>query len=132
MRPIFLILIIGYASAEFIATNEWQKVPEGESIPAGLHVRLDLEKGGRWAKLMDEEDKNREINPENVQKAEVIVHEDEDINFDPEMQKKRERVEHLRKIWDELQEQVVTDFKQMEKLVVELDLYAYKAQQTTF
>ena len=127
-----ILLTLHSCNSEFIATKDWQKVPEGESIPAGLHVKLDLENGGRWAKLLDDEDKNREINPENVQKAEVIVHEDENINFDPEMQKKRERVAHLRKIWDELQEQVITDFKQMEKLVVELDLYAYKAQQATF
>lgn len=118
--------------AEFVPTREWQKVPDDESIPAGLHVRLDLEKGGRWAKLLDEEDKNRETKPENIHKAEVIVHEDKDFTVDPEMQKKRERVAHLRKIWDELQEQVITDFKQMEKLVVELDLYAYKAQLQNF
>lgn len=27
----------------------------GQSIPSGLHVRMDLEKGGRWAKLMEVE-----------------------------------------------------------------------------
>lgn len=132
LQKIVLILLIGYTCAEFIATHEWQKVPEDESIPAGLHVRLDLEKGGRWAKLMDETDKNREIVPENVQKAEVIVHEDEDLTLDPELQKKRERVKYLQKIWQDLQDQVVSDFKQMEKLLGELDLYAYRAQLVNF
>jgi nucleotide exchange factor SIL1 len=111
--------------AEFVATSEWQFVPEGESLPAGLHYRLDLEKGGRWAKLLSEEDKNHV--PENLEKAEIIVH--EDANFDPEMAKKRERVAELAEIWDELQDQVVSDFKQMDELVISVELFAYKAFQ---
>ncbi|CAF1525871.1 unnamed protein product [Rotaria sp. Silwood1] len=38
---------------EFIPTNEWQIVKEGQRIPPGLHVRLNLETGLREAKLLD-------------------------------------------------------------------------------
>jgi hypothetical protein len=36
----------------FIPTDEWQEVLEGQSIPKGLHVRMDMSKGGRWAKKL--------------------------------------------------------------------------------
>jgi len=94
-------------SAEFVATSEWQLVPEGEAIPNGLHYRIDLEKGEKWAKLLSEEDENHV--PENLEnlenlkildKAEIIVHEDAFI--DPEMAAKRERVAKLAGIWDDL------------------------------
>jgi len=38
---------------EFVATNEWKPIKEGQAIPKGLHVRLNLETGQKEAKLMD-------------------------------------------------------------------------------
>lgn len=38
---------------EFIPTNEWQIVKDGQAIPPGLHIRLNLETGLREAKLLD-------------------------------------------------------------------------------
>ncbi|CAF4001022.1 unnamed protein product [Rotaria magnacalcarata] len=38
---------------EFIPTNEWQTISEGQEIPPGLHVRLNLETGLREAKVLD-------------------------------------------------------------------------------
>jgi hypothetical protein len=38
--------------APFVPTDDWQEVLEGQSIPHGLHVRMDLSKGGRWAKKL--------------------------------------------------------------------------------
>ncbi|CAF3195517.1 unnamed protein product [Rotaria socialis] len=37
---------------EFIPTNEWQTISEGQQIPPGLHIRLNLETGLREAKLL--------------------------------------------------------------------------------
>ncbi len=37
----------------FIPTNEWQVVKEGQAIPPGIHVRLNIRTGEREAKLMD-------------------------------------------------------------------------------
>lgn len=43
--------------APFIPTKEWQVVDEGQSIPPGLHVRINLETGVKEAKLLDPEDR---------------------------------------------------------------------------
>ncbi|EDV91330.1 nucleotide exchange factor Sil1 [Drosophila grimshawi] len=40
-------------SSQFIATYEWQVVPEGQGIPKGLHVRINLQTGVKEAKLLD-------------------------------------------------------------------------------
>ena len=41
---------------EIEATHEWQILQEGDTIPAGLHVKMDLETGTKWVKLMDEDE----------------------------------------------------------------------------
>ncbi|XP_061388846.1 nucleotide exchange factor Sil1-like [Musca vetustissima] len=40
----------------FVATHEWQEIPEGQGIPQGLHVRINLQTGKKEAKLLDETD----------------------------------------------------------------------------
>ncbi|KAG5418418.1 SIL1 [Candida metapsilosis] len=49
----------------FVPTNEWQVIKPGQDIPAGLHVRLNLETSEREAKLMtgelDTEARNEDI-----------------------------------------------------------------------
>ena len=37
---------------EFIPTHEWQTVAEGQMIPAGLHIRMNLSTGKKEAKLL--------------------------------------------------------------------------------
>lgn len=39
----------------FEPSNEWQVVPEGESIPKGLEVKMDLESGQRLARFADKQ-----------------------------------------------------------------------------
>ena len=34
----------------FVPTHEWQEVMPGQHVPGGLHYRLDLELGKKWAK----------------------------------------------------------------------------------
>jgi nucleotide exchange factor SIL1 len=41
---------------EIVATPEWQQVKEGDTIPKGLHIRMDFETGTKWVKLLDEEE----------------------------------------------------------------------------
>lgn len=36
---------------EFVPTREWQRVLDGQAVPGGLDIRMDLSKGGKWAKL---------------------------------------------------------------------------------
>ena len=40
----------------FIPTREWQVVDDGQSIPPGLHVRINLATGLKEAKLLDPEE----------------------------------------------------------------------------
>ncbi|CAK7890826.1 nucleotide exchange factor Sil1p [[Candida] anglica] len=42
----------------FVPTNYWQTIKEGQEIPAGLHVRLNLETSTREAKISEEDDSN--------------------------------------------------------------------------
>jgi hypothetical protein len=39
---------------EIVATNEWQLLTENDTLPAGLHVRIDLTTGQKWAKNIDD------------------------------------------------------------------------------
>lgn len=48
-------IVLTTVLAEFIPSHEWQQVSNDEIIPAGLHVRLNLDSGHREAKLVDEE-----------------------------------------------------------------------------
>ncbi|KXJ70583.1 hypothetical protein RP20_CCG023086 [Aedes albopictus] len=40
---------------QFVATDEWQEIEEGQSIPQGLHVRINLQTGKKEAKLLEKE-----------------------------------------------------------------------------
>ena len=40
-------------SERFIPTHEWQVIKEGQSIPAGLHVRMNFQTGIKEAKIME-------------------------------------------------------------------------------
>ena len=40
----------------FVATKEWQVVEEGQVIPPGLHVRMNLQTGLKEAKLLEDEE----------------------------------------------------------------------------
>ncbi|XP_064550543.1 nucleotide exchange factor Sil1 [Drosophila montana] len=48
-------------TAEFIATDEWQVIAEGQAIPKGLHVRINLQTGLKEAKLLDESERSTAI-----------------------------------------------------------------------
>ena len=47
----------------FVATKEWQVVEEGQAIPPGLHVRMNLQTGLKEAKLLDDEDTGDGVDP---------------------------------------------------------------------
>lgn len=44
----------GSSPSVFQPTSEWQEIEKGQAIPAGLHVRMNLQTGAREAKLMEE------------------------------------------------------------------------------
>lgn len=50
---------------EIIATREWQELEEGDSVPAGLHIRMDMTTGKKWARL-DIDDGEEVKEPEEI------------------------------------------------------------------
>ncbi|XP_037709976.1 nucleotide exchange factor Sil1 isoform X2 [Drosophila subpulchrella] len=44
-------------TSEFVATKEWQVIAEGQGIPKGLHVRINMQTGLKEAKLLDESER---------------------------------------------------------------------------
>ena len=55
---IAFLLIVFLVKSEnvFVATNEWQEIKDGQSVPAGLHYRMNLETGKKEAKIIDPEE----------------------------------------------------------------------------
>jgi len=45
----------------FIPTADWQEVQPGQAVPAGLHVRINLQTGKKEAKLLQEENKGDSV-----------------------------------------------------------------------
>ena len=45
--------------SDFVATNEWQDIQEGQKCPGGLHYRMNLETGRREAKLLERKENVR-------------------------------------------------------------------------
>ncbi|KAI5962667.1 SIL1 [Candida pseudojiufengensis] len=62
----------------FIATNNWQTIREGQEIPPGLHVRLNMDTLQKEAKLMSNEEEGSE--PQN----ELIVGENNEESEETE------------------------------------------------
>jgi len=50
----------GIEAREIVATNEWQKLSENDTVPAGLHVKIDITTGEKWAKLPSEDENEDE------------------------------------------------------------------------
>jgi nucleotide exchange factor SIL1 len=46
---------------EIEVTNEWTLLGENDTIPAGMHIRIDMTTGEKWVKLMDNEEEDERI-----------------------------------------------------------------------
>ena len=59
---IFVLIFVKICRPEsdFIATEEWQEIQEGQKVPAGLHYRMNLQTGKKEAKILDPNDQNIE------------------------------------------------------------------------
>lgn len=53
---------IGYGPDTFVPTNEWQVVKPGQAVPAGIHVRLNIQTGERVGKLLKFEETIMSLN----------------------------------------------------------------------
>ena len=54
---------------EIEVTKDWQVIGENQTIPAGVHVRMDMTTGEKWVKLVDDTDDNTGIQEVEVQQS---------------------------------------------------------------
>ena len=47
--------------SDFVATNEWQEIKEGQIVPSGLHYRMNLATGLKEAKLLESAVQKRDL-----------------------------------------------------------------------
>lgn len=52
---------------EIEATSEWRLLKEGDTIPAGLHVKIDLSTGQKWVKTIDDGDSKGNIDTKAIE-----------------------------------------------------------------
>ncbi|XP_072177847.1 uncharacterized protein [Diadema setosum] len=57
----------------FVPTREWQSIQEGQAIPAGLHVRINLATGKKEAKLLDEDEEQTTSSKEDVNVSSLLI-----------------------------------------------------------
>ncbi|XP_015731507.1 nucleotide exchange factor SIL1 [Coturnix japonica] len=123
----------------FYPTHQWQAVRPGQAVPAGSHVRLNLQTGEREARLPDsesgksdakEEKRRRRLNKMDIdtnsftsqelkkalakmkenEKAERTAHEEE-------VRKKFRPIEQLKEEFEKLNVKMETDYEIMDKLI---------------
>ncbi|NXJ13741.1 SIL1 factor, partial [Odontophorus gujanensis] len=123
----------------FYPTHQWQAVRPGQAVPAGSHVRLNLQTGEREARLPDsesgrsvrrEEKRRKRLNKMDIdtnsftsqelkkalakmkesEKAERMAHEEE-------VRKKFRPIEQLKEEFEKLNVKMETDYEIMDKLI---------------
>lgn len=53
-----LLFCVDGANKTFVPTDSWQTIEDGVAVPAGLHVRMNLQTGKKEAKFLDDETKD--------------------------------------------------------------------------
>ncbi|XP_030841956.1 nucleotide exchange factor SIL1 [Strongylocentrotus purpuratus] len=132
----------------FQPTDEWQTIKEGQAIPAGLHVRINLAEGTKEAKYLDdpkesltaesqEKVKNDDEESDTYKKEELKERlakikgekDCDDCNDNEalieEVKQRYRSIEELKKELAELEVDIKTDYEIMTKLFEE-----YRADQT--
>uniref|UniRef100_A0A646QEL6 Nucleotide exchange factor SIL1 n=1 Tax=Hemiscolopendra marginata TaxID=943146 RepID=A0A646QEL6_9MYRI len=115
----------------FIASEEWKEIREGQEIPAGLHVRINLQTGKKEAKIISttdhEERQVQEMTPKYIDKsvvAEALKHFTSDDTFDPKEQMKAENtfksIDKIKKDFQELKIDFKTEYEVLSDLISRL------------
>ncbi|CAF1589569.1 unnamed protein product [Rotaria sp. Silwood1] len=126
---------------EFIPTNEWQIVKEGQAIPPGLHVRLNLQTGLREAKLLEDtkekiisndiisissnNNEQEQISKKNLERAfaNLDLSKDDiktDKKHEEEIKKKFRPYDELKKDFQSMNIKIQTDHEILTNLINEL------------
>ncbi|OXU27090.1 hypothetical protein TSAR_008395 [Trichomalopsis sarcophagae] len=89
----------------FVPTKEWQTVKKGTPIPAGLHIRHNLQTGVTEAKLMDEDesDEKSEESIDALQQNSLTLHPEKSLtDEESNLEKKDEPTEQAKIPFEEL------------------------------
>merc|ERR1712240_389257 len=58
---------------KFVPTHEWQVVKEGQVLPAGLHIKMDMTTGVKMAKLMDKKPVQKKIDLSSIRQIKDLA-----------------------------------------------------------
>jgi len=108
----------------FVPTDEWQEILNGQAIPAGLHVRINMETGKKEARIMQEEpagdDHDHGIKHEALKEAMKKIKSDyksgNDGEFDPS---KFRSMDQLKSELGDVNMAVESDIQVMKKLFIQ-------------
>ncbi|XP_068153038.1 nucleotide exchange factor Sil1 [Drosophila tropicalis] len=109
-------------TGEFIATNEWQIIAKGQSIPKGLHVRINLQTGLKEAKLIDKNEGGTSLQEKKVENEPLGLDYKPDVieeslrKVKEQKQQGKQNYAELKKAYNEFQKNFRTDGE----LIVEL------------
>jgi hypothetical protein len=42
------------SAKEIVPTKKWQRVMENDTLPVGMHIKVDLQTGKKWANIADD------------------------------------------------------------------------------
>ncbi|KAH8358934.1 hypothetical protein KR093_003378 [Drosophila rubida] len=104
---------------EFVATEEWQVVAEGQSIPKGLHVRINLQTGVKEAKLLDESERGTALQSKSSdeEKPLSLEHKVDIVEESVRKVKEHRSYAELRKAYKDFQKNFRTDGELILQLV---------------
>uniref|UniRef100_A0A8C3H0A4 Nucleotide exchange factor SIL1 n=1 Tax=Corvus moneduloides TaxID=1196302 RepID=A0A8C3H0A4_CORMO len=124
----------------FYPTDQWQTLRPGQAVPAGSHVRLNLQTGEREAKLPDSENGESDgrgerrrkrlgkvdvdansFTSEELKKALAKMKESEKAERKEEVRKKFRPIEQLKEEFEKLNMKMETDYEIMVKLISKLN-----------
>lgn len=88
----------------FVATDEWQEIGEGQAIPQGLHVRINLQTGKKEAKLLEDDGSTNDTSRSTLSTVPGATVQDHDVG-------NAERQANMEKLKEALQRIPTDDFK---------------------
>jgi len=104
----FVLIVVAFLASKcetsnFVATNEWQDIQEGQKVPAGLHYRMNLATGKKEAKLLVEEN-DAESDTVKVVTSPVLSDQNVVEDDEPSEQISPERIQEMKDVLEKLKQ----------------------------
>ena len=97
-----ILCVLGQKVQDFVATEEWQEIKEGQKVPGGLHYRMNLETGKKEAKLLQEEEEQKDASGKKSFAPVLSVENPILDSAEPEDKLSPERVKEMQNILDKM------------------------------